>query len=56
MERVKEAAKGSENLMHPIMKAFLAGATMGEIGGMMRLAYDWPYDPYGLIETPEWDG
>ena len=26
--------------------------TMGEIGGAMRLAYNCPYDPHGLIESP----
>jgi methylmalonyl-CoA mutase N-terminal domain/subunit len=25
---------------------------MGEIGGMMRMVYGYPYDPHGLIEQP----
>jgi len=32
--------------------AFSAGATMGEIAGMMRIAYGYPYDPHGMIESP----
>ncbi|MBW1787545.1 MAG: hypothetical protein JRK53_13125, partial [Deltaproteobacteria bacterium] len=38
------------NLMHPIIKALDAGATMGEMGGVMRMAYDWPYDPFFMVE------
>ena len=38
--------------MGATMEAFEAGATMGEIGGAMRLAYNCPYDPHGLIESP----
>ncbi len=34
------------------LKASAAGATTGEIGGMVRLAYGLPYDPYGLVEPP----
>jgi methylmalonyl-CoA mutase N-terminal domain/subunit len=49
---VYEKAKGEENLMVPILEAFRSGATMGEIGGMMRMAYGYPYDPHGLIESP----
>jgi len=37
--------------MVPILEAFRSGATMGEIGGMMRMAYGYPYDPHGLIES-----
>jgi len=39
-----------ENVMFPILKATETGATMGEIAGMMRLAYGFPYDPHGVIE------
>ena len=37
--------------MGATMEAFEAGATMGEIGGAMRMAYNCPYDPHGLIES-----
>jgi methylmalonyl-CoA mutase, N-terminal domain len=40
----------SENLTYPIMDALAAGATFGEITGVMRMAYDYPYDPHGLVE------
>ena len=39
-----------ENLTYTVMKAFKAGATIGEITGVMRMAYDWPYDPHGMME------
>jgi methylmalonyl-CoA mutase, N-terminal domain len=38
-----------ENLTWPIMDALAAGATCGEIAGVLRMAYDCPYDPHGLI-------
>lgn len=41
-----------ENLMQPIIEATQAGATMGEMAGMMRMAYGWPYDPFALLEPP----
>jgi methylmalonyl-CoA mutase N-terminal domain/subunit len=39
-----------ENLMTPLINAFEAGATMGEITGVMRMACDWPYDPFDMME------
>lgn len=53
LHKVLEATKDEkENLMGVTIEAFRAGATMGEIGGVMRLAYNSPYDPHGLIEAP----
>lgn len=53
LSAVRETAGDeNENLMVPTMTAFEAGATMGEIGGAMRMAYHCPYDPHGLIESP----
>jgi methylmalonyl-CoA mutase N-terminal domain/subunit len=46
------AGDENRNLMGVILEAFEAGATMGEIGGVLRMAYDWPYDPHGLVEAP----
>jgi methylmalonyl-CoA mutase N-terminal domain/subunit len=48
----RKARDPSENLVHATIEAFSAGATMGEIAGMMRLAYGAPYDPHGMIESP----
>jgi hypothetical protein len=32
------------------MDSMAAGATCGEIAGVMRMAYDFPYDPHKLVE------
>jgi methylmalonyl-CoA mutase N-terminal domain/subunit len=48
----RKAHDPSENLVYAIIEAFSAGATMGEIAGMMRIAYGYPYDPHGMIESP----
>ncbi|MEJ2718201.1 MAG: methylmalonyl-CoA mutase family protein, partial [Deltaproteobacteria bacterium] len=53
LQDVHEAAKSEEeNLMYPILAATEAGATMGEIAGVMRTAHGFPYDPHGLIDSP----
>ena len=56
--RVKEALRGcyekarsrDENLVYGFLPALEAGATMGEITGVMRMAYHRPYDPFGAME------
>jgi len=47
-----KARTPGENLMFPTIEAMQAGATMSEIGGMLRLAYDVPYDPHGFEKSP----
>ena len=41
-----------ENLIYPIIAALKADATMGEIAGVMRMAYDYPYDPFDVMDSP----
>jgi methylmalonyl-CoA mutase N-terminal domain/subunit len=47
-----QARNREENIMPSVIRATAAGATMGEIAGFLRLAYDYPYDPFGLVESP----
>lgn len=49
LRAVYAAARGTVNLVPPVLEATEAGATMGEIAGMLRLAYGQPYDPHGMI-------
>jgi len=49
---IPEALTEGKDLMVPILQAWKAGATMGEIGGMLRMAYDFPYDPHGFLDPP----
>ncbi len=48
----QKAANGKENLIYPIIKAVKAGATFGEISGILRQAGGHPYDPHGFMEPP----
>jgi len=48
----QKAKMKDENLIFPIMAALKADATMGEIAGVMRIAYDYPYDPFDVMESP----
>ena len=54
LEALKKAAeKGEkENLVRPMINAYKAYATMGEILGTIRLAYGYDYDPFGCLEYP----
>jgi methylmalonyl-CoA mutase N-terminal domain/subunit len=50
LRSVHEAARDrAANLMPALDAGFGVGATMGEIAGALRLAYDAPYDPYGAL-------
>jgi len=50
MRRVTETK--TDNLMPALVAALEAGATMGEITGVMRAGYGHPYDPFGMTESP----
>jgi len=46
------ASDREANLMGDIVAATQAGATMGEMAGVLRMAYGGPADPFGLLEDP----
>ncbi len=51
LEKLFEKTKGKkENLSTVTIEALEANATVGEIAGVMRMAYGLPYDPFGLME------
>ena len=53
LRELYRVAQGTEeNLLHPIIQATAAGATMGEMTGVMRKAYGQPYDFFGMTESP----
>jgi methylmalonyl-CoA mutase N-terminal domain/subunit len=59
-ERVKAALESlyacasdrDANLMGDVVAATEAGATMGEMAGVLRMAYGRPADPFGMLEDP----
>lgn len=42
----------SVNLVPPIIVATTAGATFGEMAGVLRMAYGRPADPFGILPDP----
>ncbi len=53
LTRLHRAAAGrKENLLYPIVEATQAGATMGEMAGVMRQGYGQPYDPFNMTAPP----
>jgi methylmalonyl-CoA mutase N-terminal domain/subunit len=54
LRAVVAAAKDrGQNLVPAVIEATDAGATMGEVAGVLRVAYGQAYDPHGMIEPPE---
>lgn len=49
---LQESVKNGENLMRPIIDAFKADATYGEVLGVVREAMGFTYDPFNMIERP----
>lgn len=53
LERVLAAGRDRKaELMPIVLEATTAGATVGEIVGTLRRAYDLPYDPFELVDHP----
>jgi methylmalonyl-CoA mutase N-terminal domain/subunit len=52
LDDIRAACAGSDNLMPHVISAMRARATAGEISGVMRLAYGFAYDPFGMMEPP----
>lgn len=51
LQKCRAAAQtAGENLTTTIMAALEADATIGEISGVLRMAYNYPYDPHGMLE------
>jgi methylmalonyl-CoA mutase N-terminal domain/subunit len=54
-QRLKELydiTRNGGNVTRQVIEGAKAGATVGEVTGVIRLAYGIPYDPFGQIETP----
>ena len=49
-----EVAKAKENVSEAIIDAVGDGMTMGEMVGIIRMAYGLGYDPFSMIETPDY--
>lgn len=52
LKNLHEAAKSDENVMPYVVKAVKTYATVGEINGVIRLAYGDSYDPVEVINPP----
>lgn len=52
LQRLHDVVQTDENMLEAVLECTLAGATMGEIAGILRQAWGTPYDPYGFLESP----
>jgi len=49
---LEKARRPEQNLIDVIIETLKVGATVGETAGILRMAFDYPYDPHGLLESP----
>lgn len=52
LREIYRATKDGRNVTRPIIEAAKAGATLGEVTGVIRLGYGIPYDPFEQIDMP----
>lgn len=52
LRKLHDVVQSEVNMMEAVLECTAAGATMGEIAGVMRQAWGTPYDPYGYLESP----
>lgn len=52
LKELYQATKEGRNIVRSIIEAAKAYATIGEVVGVVRMAYSYNYDPMGLIDTP----
>lgn len=50
--RLHDVVLSDENMLPAVIECTAAGATMGEIAGIMREAWGGSYDPYGHLDSP----
>ncbi len=54
LQKIEQAVKDGKNVIAPIKEAWKADATTGEIAGILNEAMGFGYDPFGMIEKPEY--
>ncbi len=53
LQNLFDAARNPDaNVFEAMLPAMESGATIGEVTGMIRMAYDQPFDPVGMVEAP----
>jgi len=52
LDELYGVVQSDENMLEAVIACNEAGATMGEIAGILRQAWGTPYDPYGHLESP----
>jgi methylmalonyl-CoA mutase N-terminal domain/subunit len=53
LKELYRVAKERKNIVRPLIEASKVYATVGEMVGMLRLGYNYSYDPYEIIEVPD---
>jgi methylmalonyl-CoA mutase N-terminal domain/subunit len=52
LKQLHDDTREGRNVTRSIIDAAKIGATLGEVTGVIRLAYGIPYDPFDQIKTP----
>ena len=52
LKELYQATRGGRNVVRPVIEAAKASATIGEVVGTIRMAYNYNYDPLAEISEP----
>ena len=52
LARIRDVAASGQNSVGPMVDAFEADATVGEVWGVFRQGLGHPYDPFGVLRSP----
>ena len=52
LKELYQVTREGRNVVRPVIEAAKAGATIGEVAGVIRMAYNYDYDPLGEISEP----
>lgn len=52
LKELYQATRGGRNVVRPVIEAAKASATIGEVVGTIRMAYNYNYDPLAEINEP----
>lgn len=53
LQKLLDATRNPDaNVFEAMLPAMEAGATIGEVTGVIRMGYDQPFDPVGMVEAP----
>jgi methylmalonyl-CoA mutase N-terminal domain/subunit len=54
LEDIYDAAENGDNVIRPVIEAWKADATRGEMAGAIRVGLGHEWDEWGMADKPDW--